>query len=240
MKTLFISDLHLEENQPDIANLFVDFMQAEAIKADALYILGDFFEAWIGDDDLTPFHQKIISVLRVATQKGLPIFIMHGNRDFLLGKRFLRATGCQLLPEEKVINLYGTPTLLMHGDSLCTRDIKFMKYRKKSRTWLYKTLASLKSLKSRRAIAANMRASSKKHMRNAPDYIMDVTPEEVDRVMQKQNVQHLIHGHTHREGVHHFTLNDQPASRTVLGAWHEQGYVLECDSSGSQKPVILS
>jgi UDP-2,3-diacylglucosamine hydrolase len=239
MKTLFISDLHLEENRPEMAELFINFLINEAIQADALYILGDFFEAWIGDDDLTPFHQKIIAALRSVTQKGLPVYMMHGNRDFLLGKRFMRATGCQLLPDEKVINLYGTPTLLLHGDTLCTQDVKYLKFRKKSRTWLYKKLASLKSLESRRAIAAKMRASSKEHMRNLADYMMDVTQEEVEHVMQRRQVQHLIHGHTHREGVHHFTINNQPATRTVLGAWHEHGYVLICDNTGKQEPIII-
>lgn len=234
MNTLFISDLHLEENNPEIADIFFNFLKNEAMQAEALYILGDFFEAWIGDDDLTPFNQKIISALRDATDQGLPIYLMHGNRDFLIGKKFLRATGCKLLPDEFVVNLYGVPTLLMHGDTLCTLDVKYLKFRKKSRTWLYKKLVSFKSLESRRALAAKMRAASKEHTRTADRYIMDVTQEEVERVMSKHHVQHLIHGHTHREAVHPFTLQGKPATRTVLGPWHECGSVFVCSDDGSR------
>lgn len=238
MKTLFISDLHLDESHPDIAEIFLTFLKNDAMEAEALYILGDFFEAWIGDDDLSPFNQKIIAALHDATQKGLPIYFMHGNRDFLIGKKFLKATGCQLLPEEYVVNLYGVPTLLMHGDTLCTLDVKYLKFRKKSRTWLYKTLASFKSLASRRAIVARMREASKKHTSTTASYIMDVTQAEVERVMQKHQVQHLIHGHTHREAMHRFELNGRPATRTVLGAWHEHGNMLVCDESGSEMRVL--
>lgn len=239
MKTLFISDLHLDENQPEMADLFFNFLKNKAIKSDALYILGDFFEAWIGDDDLSPFNLKIIEALNSATQQGLPIYFAHGNRDFLIGKRFLKATGCQLLPDEYVVNLYGTPILLMHGDTLCTLDVKYLKFRKKSRTWLYKKLASWKSLASRRELAARMRAASKQHLRNTSEYIMDVTQEEVERLMRKHQVQHLIHGHTHREAVHHFELDGQGATRTVLGAWHDRGSVLVCDQNGARELVSL-
>lgn len=240
MKTLFISDLHLDENRPDITQLFFQFLKEEAAQAQALYILGDFFEAWIGDDDLTFYNQSIIQQLSEATQKGLPIYLMHGNRDFLLGKKFLRATGCkQLLPDEHVIDLYGTPTLLMHGDTLCTLDIQYLKFRKKSRSWLFKTLISLKSLKKRRAIADHYRMKSKEHTSTTAQNIMDVTQEEVERVMKKNKVHHLIHGHTHREAVHHFTLNAEPATRTVLGPWHEQGSVLVCHADGEKKLMVI-
>src|ERR1700722_2929573 len=123
MFTLLISDLHLDENRPDITDTFLRFLAGDAKEAEALYVLGDFFESWIGDDNLTPFNRLIISALKKATAMGLPIFLMHGNRDFLLGKSFLAQTGCQLLPDEYVLNLYGTPALLMHGDTLCVEDI---------------------------------------------------------------------------------------------------------------------
>ncbi len=239
MTTLFISDLHLEEQRPDIIEIFLQFLSREAGQIDALYILGDFFEAWIGDDDISPFTSKIIQALNAATQQT-PVYIMHGNRDFLLGKRFLRATGCQLLPDEFVINLYGTPTLLMHGDTLCTEDKKYLKFRKKSRTWLYKKLVSLKSLASRRDLAARMRAASREHARTTADYIMDVTQAEVEHIMLKHRVQHLIPGHTHRKAVHQFDLKGQSATRTVLGAWHEFGNVLVCEGNGQRKLVDFS
>src|SRR6185312_9536271 len=142
---------------------------------------------------------------------GLPIYVMHGNRDFLLGKKFLRMTGCQLLPEEFVMNLAGTPTLLMHGDTLCAEDTVYLKFRKKSRGPLFKAMASCYPLKKRRQIAQRYRAASKEHTSKLPEYIMDVTQAEVERVMVKNNVLHLIHGHTHRPALHHFQLNGQPA-----------------------------
>lgn len=234
MKTLFISDLHLEEQRPDITDIFLKFLREGTQDAQALYILGDFFEAWIGDDDLSPFNLRIINALQQRVQQGLPIYVTHGNRDFLLGKKFLRRSGCQLLPDEHVINLYGTPTLLMHGDTLCTLDTNYLAFRKKTRKWWVKKLILLKSLKKRQAMAAKMRSASKKHVSTAPDYVMDVTQSEVESVMKKHGVQHLIHGHTHREAVHPFTLNGAAATRTVLGAWHEKGSVLICEANGNK------
>lgn len=238
-KIIFISDLHLEEARPDITALFLKFLATTAKEADALYILGDFFEAWIGDDNLSPFNQSIILALKTATSQGLPVYIMHGNRDFLLGKTFFHMTGCRLLPDTYVLNIFGTPTLLMHGDILCTLDVAYLKFRKKSRHWLIQKLFLFKSLAKRQAIVARYRQASKAHISTLPDYIMDVTQTEVERVMQKHGVQHLIHGHTHREAVHTFQLDNKPATRTVLGAWHEQGSALFCYSGGKQELVTL-
>jgi UDP-2,3-diacylglucosamine hydrolase len=232
---LFISDLHLEDSRPDITDIFFRFLQHDACKADALYILGDFFEAWIGDDNLTDFNRSVIAELNKATTAGLPIYIMHGNRDFLLSKRFLKATGCRLLPDEYIVDLAGTPTLLMHGDTLCTADVAYLKFRKTSRNWFMQQLFLLKSLKTRQGIAANMREKSKAYTSTAPEKLMDVSQEEVARVMSQYNVQHLIHGHTHRPAVHEFELHHKPATRTVLAPWHEHGSVLICDASGKQE-----
>jgi UDP-2,3-diacylglucosamine hydrolase len=234
MINLFVSDLHLEAGRPEIADIFFRFLRQDAVRADALYILGDFFEAWIGDDDLTDFNRKVMTELQRTTQTGLPVYIMHGNRDFLLGKRFLKATGCQLLPDEWVVNLGGKPTLLMHGDTLCTTDLAYLKFRKKSRHWFFQRLFLLKSLASRQAIAADMRAKSQAYTSTAAEALMDVTPAEVSRVMLQHGVQHLIHGHTHRPAVHAFELAGSPATRTVLAPWHEHGSVLVCDASGKQ------
>ena len=239
MVIALISDLHLDEKTPHIADIFKKFLQDCITNAEALYILGDFFESWIGDDDLTAFNCMIIDALSQATQKGLPIYFTHGNRDFLIGKRFLRRTGCKLLPDEFVANIFGTPTLLMHGDTLCTEDVKYLKFRKKSRSWLFKFFVQLYSLKKRRLIAQNYREASKAHISVTPEYIMDVTQSEVERVMLQHNVQHLIHGHTHRPAVHTFTLNTMPATRTVLGPWHEQGSVLICKGKGENELILL-
>jgi UDP-2,3-diacylglucosamine hydrolase len=232
---LFISDLHLEDSRPDITDIFFRFLRQDAVKADALYILGDFFEAWIGDDNLTDFNLSVIAELKRATDAGLPIYIMHGNRDFLLGKRFLKSTGCRLLPDEYVVDLAGTPTLLMHGDTLCTADIAYLKFRKKSRNWFMQQLFLLKSLKTRQKIAADMREKSKAYTSTAPEKLMDVTQVEVLRVMSKHHVQHLIHGHTHRPDLHRFELTEKPATRTVLAPWHDHGSVLICDAAGNQE-----
>lgn len=234
MTILFVSDLHLEEERPDITELFLNLLSISPSHIKALFILGDFFESWIGDDNYSPYNQRIIEKLRSVTKTGLPIYFMHGNRDFLIGKRFLKATGCILLPEECVINLYGRPTLLMHGDTLCTKDKAYLRFRKKTRNWLFQKLILMKSLKNRRELAEKMRAASHDYTRTQASYIMDVTQTEVERLMHKHKVQHLIHGHTHREAIHHFELNEQKATRTVLGAWHTEGRILVCKPDGRQ------
>ena len=240
LKTFFISDLHLSENHPEIADIFLKFLQDTIGVARELYILGDFFEAWIGDDDASEFNLKIIKALKAATELGLPIYFMHGNRDFLLGKKFFKATGCQLLAaDENVIDLYGVPTLLLHGDTLCTLDLDYLKFRKRTRKWWVQKLFLLRPLKSRQAIAENMRKASLEYVSTTAEHIMDVTQSEVEKVMQKNNVAYLIHGHTHREAVHRFTLNGKDMTRIVLGAWHERGSVLICDDSGKRELVIV-
>jgi UDP-2,3-diacylglucosamine hydrolase len=238
MINLFISDLHLEECRPDITELFLRFLQQEVKQADALYILGDFFEAWIGDDNLTEFNKLILKTLFQTTAR-LPVFIMHGNRDFLLGKRFLQMTGCTLLADEHVVNLAGIPTLLMHGDTLCTADIAYLKFRKKSRNWFFQQLFLLKSLKTRQKIAADMREKSKAYTSTAAEALMDVTQAEVERVLMKHNVRHLIHGHTHRPAKHEFLLNGEKATRTVLAPWHEYGSVLICDDTTTKQEIKI-
>ena len=227
MSYLFISDLHLEDNRPDIAGIFVTWLNSKARNAKALYILGDFFESWIGDDDLTVFHQEIISALKSATDAGLAIYFMHGNRDFLVGNRFLRATGCQLLPEEHLLEIDSTRVLLMHGDTLCTEDTAYLKFRKKARNVFFQKLFLWKSLKTRRQIAANMREKSKAYTSTTPTHIMDVTQAEVERVMQKHKATVLIHGHTHRPDTHQFVLNNTEVKRIVLTPWHDHGYVFD-------------
>ena len=234
-KTLFISDLHLEENHPEITQEFLKLLANCDSSIDALYILGDLFEAWIGDDHKTPFHQQIIRALKSTTEKGLPIYFMHGNRDFLIGKQFLRETGCKLLSDEEKITLYGTPVLLMHGDTLCTRDIAYLKARKWGHHRLLQFLFLLLPLKIRQKIADNMRKKSMQHTQSTAKEIMDVTQNEVERVMQKHHVHFLIHGHTHRPAIHPFSLNHQSFTRIVLAAWHGHGSVLVWDETGKKE-----
>lgn len=239
MAILFISDLHLDSNHPETTQIFLNLLQETNPAQNTLYILGDFFESWIGDDNLSEFNLKIIHALKKATDAGLPIYFLHGNRDFLLGKKFFRMTGCRLLPDETIVNIFGIPVLLMHGDTLCTEDKAYLKFRKKARNWFFQKLFLLKSLKKRKAIADQYREASQKYIATAPEHIMDVTPDEVIRVMKKHQVQHLIHGHTHRQAIHPLTLNHQSASRTVLGAWHSQGNAFICRENGEKSFHVL-
>lgn len=228
-RTLFIADLHLCTQEPAITAGFLRFLQRETQNADALYILGDLFEAWIGDDDPNPLHQHIAAALKALP---LPVFFIHGNRDFLLGKRYARASGMQLLPEEQVLNLYGRPVLIMHGDTLCTDDEGYQRFRRKvHQPWLQKLFLAL-PLRLRQRIALRMRDGSKDANQHKSIEIMDVNPQAVVDTMQRHQVQWLIHGHTHRPAVHTLLVNGEPAQRLVLGAWHHEGSLIEVTPQG--------
>lgn len=238
-KTLFISDLHLEESRPAITHAFITLLNNCDASIDALYILGDLFEAWIGDDENTPYQQKIIQALRATTDRGIPIYFMYGNRDFLIGKKFLRASGCKLLSDEEKISVYGTPVLLMHGDTLCTQDVAYLKARKNGRNVFYQFLFLLLPLALRKNIANKMRAKSARHTQSTAREIMDVTQTEVERVMQKHHVNYLIHGHTHKTNTHHFTIDSSACQRIVLADWHDKGSALAWNENGKQEWLII-
>ncbi len=229
---LLISDLHLQEERPDITRAFLDFLGGRARSAEALYILGDFFEAWIGDDAMTPFQSSICAALRALSDGGTKIFLMHGNRDFLIGSSFCRKAGCSLLADPSVVRLNGQAVLLMHGDSLCTRDEGYMRLRRVLRNPL--TLFVLRNLPlgTRHTLARKLRNESRAQTQMKAHDIVDVTPEEVPRVMRQHGVATLIHGHTHRPAVHELQIGDLPARRIVLGDWDRQGWVLQVDEQG--------
>ncbi|MBD8592294.1 UDP-2,3-diacylglucosamine diphosphatase [Pseudomonas sp. CFBP 8758] len=229
---LLISDLHLQEERPDITRAFLDFLGGRARSAEALYILGDFFEAWIGDDAMTPFQSSICAALRALSDGGTKIFLMHGNRDFLIGSSFCRKAGCTLLADPSLVRLNGQPVLLMHGDSLCTRDEGYMRLRRVLRNPL--TLFILRNLPlgTRHTLARKLRSESRAQTQMKAHDIVDVTPEEVPRVMRQHGVATLIHGHTHRPAVHELQIGDLPAQRIVLGDWDRQGWVLQVDDRG--------
>lgn len=231
MSTLFISDLHLSEERPDITALFLKFLDADASQAEALYILGDFFEYWVGDDALmqTEF-QPIIKGLRALRTRDVPIYIMHGNRDFLIGAKFATETGCQLLADPTVVNLYGQPTLLMHGDLLCTDDIEYQRFRIHIRQPQSIDVFLRKSLTERDAMVRGYRQMSKAATSLKDLKIMDANTDAVIETMTKHGVQRLIHGHTHRPGKHVLTVQGHDAQRIVLGDWYEHGSVLRCDA----------
>ncbi len=226
-QTLFISDLHLDQKRPHIVAAFCRFLQDNS-NVDALYILGDLFEYWIGDDDPAVGLELAIEAIQKFSETGTPVYFIHGNRDFLIGKRFSKQTHCKILQEETVIDLYGTPTLIMHGDTLCTDDIAYQKYRTKARNPFIKKTLSMLSVKQRLKIAERLRNKSKSATQEKPEEIMDVNQQTVENTMQKHNVDCLIHGHTHRPGEHEFTLNGAKYKRIVLGDWYERGSVLIC------------
>jgi len=225
--TLFIADLHLQTEEPAITAGFLRFLHGEARSADALYILGDLFEAWIGDDDPNPLHREIACAIKSLADSGVPCYFIHGNRDFLIGKRFATESGMQLLPEEKVLDLYGRRVLIMHGDTLCTDDPGYLAFRAKVHTpWIQKLFLAL-PLFIRRRIAQKMRDDSKAANSSKSMEIMDVNAQAVVEVMEKHHVQWLIHGHTHRPDIHTLDANGKTAHRVVLGAWHTQGSMVK-------------
>ena len=230
--TLFISDLHLDPERPAVTALFLEFLATRAREADAVYILGDLFEAWIGDDDTSPLNLEIIQGLRACVDAGTPVFVMHGNRDFLLGERFAGQSGCVLLADPARIDLYGVPTLLMHGDLLCSDDTDYLAFREMVRDSGWQTELLAKPLMVRREMAAEMRRNSRDKTAGKPESIMDVNPATVLDTMAQHAVLQLIHGHTHRPGVHTLHIAGQPARRFVLGDWYDQGSLLECDRDG--------
>jgi len=237
---LLISDLHLEEERPDITRAFLRFLQTRASQAEALYILGDFFEAWIGDDAMTPFQRSIAQALRQVADGGTRIFLMHGNRDFMIGTRFCREAGCTLLADPSRVVLAGHPVLLMHGDSLCTRDEAYMRMRRILRNpvvlWILRHLP----LATRHKLARKLRSESRMQTRQKAAEITDVTPQEIPRLLAEQGVRTLIHGHTHRPAVHELQVGGLPAQRIVLGDWDRQGWALEVDENGfRQAPFAL-
>jgi UDP-2,3-diacylglucosamine hydrolase len=234
--TLFISDLHLEPERPEITRLFCNFLQRHAVQADALYILGDFFATWIGEDDSSDFKKFIIKQLQTLTRQGIAVYFMHGNRDFLIGKQFLAQTGCRFLSDPTVIQLYGVPTLLMHGDTLCTDDSNYLRFRRVARNPLLQRLFLRLPLSWRQKIAQGLRKSSSKQL-------IDATPTEIARVIKRYDVLLLIHGHTHRPAIHYFNLDQQRVCRIVLGDWDDTtGSVLICRPNGQQRllPFALS
>lgn len=235
---LLISDLHLQEERPDITRAFLYFLRSRARQAEALYILGDFFEVWVGDDGMSPFQHDIARALRELSDAGTRIFLMHGNRDFLIGRAFCRAAGCTLLKDPSIVHFNGEPVLLMHGDSLCTLDVGYMKLRRLLRNPLSLFILRNLPLATRHKLARKLRNESRAQTRMKAREIIDVTPDEVPRIMAEHGVRTLIHGHTHRPAVHQLLVNDQPARRIVLGDWDTQGWALQVDENRLQQSAF--
>ena len=232
MTVLFISDLHLDAEHPETIRRFSTFMQRDARNASELYILGDLFEAWIGDDDDDARLQPIVAALREVTRSGVPCAVMHGNRDFLIGERFCASTGCRLLGDYERIEINGEPVLLTHGDLLCTDDTRYQALRGQLRSPAWQRDFLAKTVAERRKIATDLRQMSAVEIAAKSEYIMDVNQGTVERTMREFDVRLLLHGHTHRPAVHRFTLDGHPAQRIVLGAWYEQESFVRWDADG--------
>ena len=232
MSTLFISDLHLCDERPDKIDLFKKLLRGQARNAEALYILGDLFEAWAGDDDQTPPHPEVISELADYSRCGGKLFIMRGNRDFLIGRKFTEKTGASILTDPSIIDLYGTMTLIMHGDTLCTRDVKYQVYRCLVNNRLSIRLFLMVPYALREKIWHSVRNITRGTTARKLPGIVDVHQPAVNNVMRKYAVQNLIHGHTHKQGVHEFSLDGKTAKRLVLGDWYVDDSILVADRAG--------
>ena len=232
MATLFISDLHLEPARPEIGEQFLAFLAGPARKADALYILGDLFEAWIGDDDPNPYYAQMRSAIRELSDSGVPVFFMHGNRDFMIGQQFAAEAGITLLDDPHPLELHGENVLLSHGDALCTDDVEYQQVRAMTRNPDWQAMMLSRSVEERIAFAAQAREQSLERGESMSDEIADVNQGAVEQLLRDSGADILLHGHTHRPAVHPFHVDDRPVHRIVLGDWYEQGSMVEWDGDG--------
>jgi UDP-2,3-diacylglucosamine hydrolase len=226
MNTLFISDLHLDDRRPETTAVFLQFLQDEVVNAEALFILGDLFEYWLGDDAPTNCGIQVAAALSLWAEKGIPCFFMHGNRDFLLQQDYASQAGLTLLPEEHVIDLYGERVLLMHGDSLCTDDIPYQQFRAMVRNPVWQEALLSKTPQERLQMAMQALDGSAEHKGTVSMDIMDVNSAEVTAAFERHGVSKMIHGHTHRPATHELEINGKAAQRIVLGDWYTQSSVL--------------
>ena len=232
MHSIFASDLHLCLTRPAVNKVFFDFLRGPAAQAEALYILGDLFEYWAGDDDDDPFNASVLSALRELSDRGVKLYLMHGNRDFLIGDRFTVACRAKLLPDPTLVNLYDTPTLLMHGDTLCTDDLEYQTFRTQVRNPDFQREFLARPLAERKQKIEKMRAQSEATKKVKPEAIMDVTTATVEKELREHGYPRLIHGHTHRPALHQHVIDGRRCERWVLADWYTSGSYLHCDAAG--------
>jgi len=237
-KTLFISDLHLEDKAPDRTEWLLSFLSGPASTAEAVYILGDLFEFWIGDDALSATASRVARATAALSNRNVPCHFMHGNRDFLLGERYASEAGLRLLPESCVVELYGTPTLLLHGDTLCTDDVEYQAFRKQVRHPDWQTAVLALPVPERLKLAHEARMASLKHTGSTSMDIMDVNPRAVSDAFRAHKVARMIHGHTHRPAHHTVHLDGVEAERIVLADWYGSGSFLEVSANGVETKTL--
>jgi UDP-2,3-diacylglucosamine hydrolase len=231
--SLFISDLHLSPETPTATDSLLRFLSQTASQAEALYVLGDLFEYWIGDEGLgQPYAQRIAQALRALADRGTRTYFMHGNRDFLIGERFAQASGSKLLPDPTIVDLYGTPTILMHGDTLCSDDHEYQKFRAMVRDPAWQQAFLAKPLEERVRMAREVRGKSDQAKQIKEMTIMDVAPATVDEAFRAHDYARLIHGHTHRPARHEHKVDGHDCERWVLADWYDHGSYLYCDAGG--------
>ena len=230
--SIFVSDLHLCPSRPAINQVFFDFLRGPAARAEALYILGDLFEYWAGDDDNDPFNASVLSALSGLADDGAKLYLMHGNRDFLIGECFSDACHATILPDPALLDLYGTPTLLMHGDTLCSDDLGYQEFRGKVRDPRYQQQFLAQPLAERKRIIAGLRTENVEKKQLKSESIMDVTPATVESVLREHRYPRLIHGHTHRPALHRHVVDGHVCERWVLADWYTRGSYLQCDNTG--------
>lgn len=238
MNTLFISDLHLDASRPEVTELFLQFLAGEARDAEALYILGDLFEAWLGDDDPDPHHARVAEAVAELSGSGVPVRFLVGNRDFLLGEDYARRAGMELLTEPVRLDLHGTPTVLLHGDVLCTDDTEYQTFRLMVRDADWQKNFLSRPLDERRMMAAQARERSRTRGQSLDEEIMDVNADAVARAFRTHDVPRMIHGHTHRPHIHRIEVDGKPCERIVLGDWYEQGSVLRVGAGGVELTTL--
>lgn len=233
MPTLFISDLHLQPESPHLTRILLELLAGPATQSDALYVLGDLFDAWPGDDDAgDPFNAPVIAAFRALAGRGVPVFFQHGNRDFLLGEGFARATGGTLLAEEVVVDLHGTRTLLLHGDQLCTDDVAYQQFRAQVRNPAWQQMMLGQPLAARKQLARQLREGSDAAKAGKRMEIMDVNGEAVAAAFRRHGVDRMIHGHTHRPARHVHAIDGRERERIVLADWRGAGAYLAVDAGG--------
>jgi len=238
MTTLFISDLHLEAGKPEIGRQFLEFLEGEARDADAVYILGDLFESWVGDDDPNPHYADMKSAIRSLVDAGVPVFFMHGNRDFMISTQFAEETGVTILDDPKTIELHGDKVMLSHGDALCIDDKQYQQVRLMTRNPEWQAMMRAKPLAERIAFAENARRESQAYFDSVGEDIMDVNQDAVVGTFRNRNIDILLHGHTHRPAIHEIDLGGRVGRRIVLGDWFEQGSVVRWDEHGPRLETI--